>query len=198
MSQNVRADPTSAVETQADPYAITDKDLVGEVSTPICAPGHDTIPLDVWRKILDPNTRQSTGYVKRERMRTLEEVFQDLHKRLDVVICDKCGHERPRKAGEYCSKHKGCGGEYSWFLDEYFHGPDPLERTNKNPVPHNWRWIACYPVTGGSEGHYVHVEFIVDNGKAGLEHVRLALGKTFKGFDHAAEMARRCARLLGA
>jgi hypothetical protein len=71
-------------------------------------------------------------------------------------------------------------------------------------VPHDHRWVACYPVTGASEGHYVHVEFIcpaghrVPDGEPNVRVVRLALGKTFRGMGHAAEMARRCAVLLGA
>ena len=71
------------------------------------------------------------------------------------------------------------------------------EREKQELVPHNWNWIACYPVSGTSEGHYVHCDFIVDRAD-GRQLVRLALGKTFRGMEHAAEMAKRCAIFLGA
>jgi hypothetical protein len=188
----------------------------------VVEPWPGTIPLDVWRYVIDLNTRQQTSLCKRERMRTLQEVFVDLRAKLEVAVCEKCGHERPLKdgrdyAGDKCKK---CGdGEYAWFIDEYFSGPDTY-RDSPTLVPHDFRWIACYPVTGGSEGHYVHVDFMVpveqvripdpDNWSFGSKlvrpmhtenlwrAVRLALGKTFRGMDHAAEMAKRCAKLLGA
>jgi hypothetical protein len=173
-------------------------DAAGEV-IPI---GPDPIPLDIWRHVLDPATGRPTGFLKRERMRTLGEVGDELVRALDVLVCEKCGHERPRRWQEVSATHAGCGGEYRWFTDEYFHGPHDSER--HKPVPHDFRWIACYPVTGASEGHYVHVEFVcpaghrVADGEPNGRVVRLALGKTFRGLAHAAEMARRCAVLLGA
>lgn len=194
----------------SDSYAFTDPAEIG----PQCNPDPNTIALDVWAKVLDPQTKQPTGYVKRLRMRTLQEVYHELYERLDVVVCDKCGHERKRRPKDCCAKCK-CGGEYFWFIDEYFNGPH-----QGGDVPHDFRWIAAYPVTGGSEGHYVHVEFgapaeqvmICDpNDHTGFGKpvfvnlrspvwriVRLALGKTFRGFDHAEEIAKRCSKLLGA
>lgn len=154
--------------------------------------------------------------------KTLRQVFGELERRLDVLLCDQCGHERPRRhtkkgsdwGGDKC---KQCGqGTYEALIDEYFNGPDMGE--GDKPVPPDFRWAACYPVTGGSEGHYIHVEFWspakkvtiakpgtdfetieVDVSRKGLWRVtRLALGKTFRGMDHAAEIARRCATILGA
>jgi hypothetical protein len=52
--------------------------------------------------------------------------------------------------------------------------------------------IGAFPVTGGSEGHYIHVEALA-NGK----HTTLILGKTFQGMDHAWAIARRIGDLLG-
>jgi len=59
------------------------------------------------------------------------------------------------------------------------------------------RWIACYAVTGGSEGHYVHIDLIHGydqdwTGKA----FHLITGKTFLGLAHALKIANRCAELL--
>ncbi len=63
------------------------------------------------------------------------------------------------------------------------------------------RTIACYPVTGRSEGYYIHVDALVArHGKEGffIEAVPLFLGKTFQGFDFAAAVANACAKHLGA
>ena len=160
----------------------------------------DPIPLDVWAHVVLDGVVQS--HIKRVKMRSLKEVAGDLIKALDVVQCEKkeCGWEAPRKERDYDRKCKKCGGDTVWFIDEYMNGPNGYigEPTH---VPHNFRGVACYPVTGGSEGHYVHVEFVVQADRCiGQEAatVRLALAKTFRGMDHAAEIARRCAILLGA
>lgn len=202
--------------TTKDPYAF---DRMAEMGS-LCRTNSRTIALDVWRRVKNLTTGEEDGTCKRERMRTLGEVFRDLRRRLDLVYCPKCGWERKRKDWrDYEPPCLKCGAECVTMIDEYFSGPDKPG----DLVPHDVRWIACYPVTGGSEGHYVHVEFASkvtelrgiapelpnDFGEgvklfhlAGREPVwkitRLALGKTFHGFDHAAEMARRCAKLLGA
>ena len=179
-----------------------------------CSVDDSTVALDEWVRLRDAEGKED-GHCKRVRMRTLKDVFKDLYQRLDVLQCNECGHERPRRHTDWGGdKCKQCGkGEYAALIDEYFSGPD-----SAGPVPHDFRWIACYPVTGGSEGHYIHVEFwvpvdriVASAGDFGDKKydvslmqcnlwrpVRLALGKTFKGMDHAAEIARRCANLLGA
>lgn len=57
--------------------------------------------------------------------------------------------------------------------------------------------VACYVVTGGSEGHYVHVDIMVPNGR-GLVARNLMLLKTFEGDRKAWGHARKIANLLGA
>src|SRR5262245_46903720 len=107
----------------ADRYAFTNMNEMGTV----CATDKGVIALDVWRRVIDLNTRQETGYVKRERMRSLVEVYRDLYADLDVMVCDKCGHEHKRRNnqdyGDKCKK-AGCDGEYECLIDEYFSGPD--------------------------------------------------------------------------
>jgi hypothetical protein len=53
-------------------------------------------------------------------------------------------------------------------------------------------WIACYPITGGSEGHYIHIDLIYSDGSREM----LFLAKTFEGFDRAAQIAMAAAYLL--
>lgn len=49
--------------------------------------------------------------------------------------------------------------------------------------------IAVYAVTGGSEGHYVHVDLITGV----QEHTLLLLVKTFAGMTHARQIANTLA-----
>jgi hypothetical protein len=65
-------------------------------------------------------------------------------------------------------------------------------RDGNTPWPLNYQWIACFSVTGGNEGHYIHVEIIYGNGKREI----LFLGKTFCGMEHALQVANACSRLL--
>ncbi|SMB96849.1 hypothetical protein SAMN00808754_1687 [Thermanaeromonas toyohensis ToBE] len=58
--------------------------------------------------------------------------------------------------------------------------------------------LACYPVTGRSEGHYVHVDAFVEGDSGVIRPVPVFLGKTFRGFEFAAAAANACARHLGA
>lgn len=84
------------------------------------------------------------------------------------------------------------------LVDEYF----SIDREIKEGDP--WPravWIACYAVTGGSEGHYIHVDLYMTHygqfgpSEANVRH--LACGKTFLGWEHAWKIAKRCAELLG-
>ena len=59
--------------------------------------------------------------------------------------------------------------------------------------PKQWTWIAVYAVTGASEGHYVHITLLSDNG---AQHI--AMLKTFSGWEKACLIAQTAGRLLGA
>jgi len=66
------------------------------------------------------------------------------------------------------------------------------------PIGH-YRWIACYAVTGTSEGHYIHVDRIYQaKPHASWTHEQLFLGKTFGGYDVACKVAAYLGRRLGA
>ena len=82
------------------------------------------------------------------------------------------------------------------LIDEYFDLCIETDQTFFSLVE-SYRWTACYAVTGGSEGNYIHVDLIDGydrdyNGKA--QH--LITGKTFLGLAHALKIANRCAELL--
>ena len=82
------------------------------------------------------------------------------------------------------------------LIDEYFSVSGPSDQLFWSLVESH-RWIACYAVTGGSEGHYVHIDLI-----DGYDHdwtgrvVHLITGKTFLGLAYAQTIANRCAELL--
>lgn len=52
--------------------------------------------------------------------------------------------------------------------------------------------IACYPTTGGNEGHYIHVVALRSDGTFS----EVFLGKTFRGYDHACKVASELAKVL--
>jgi len=71
----------------------------------------------------------------------------------------------------------------------------PGHRLNLTSIwPTDTHWIACYAVTGNSEGHYIHVDLI----RTGETRDLVFLGKTFQGMQHAQLIAAKCAELLGA
>lgn len=90
------------------------------------------------------------------------------------------------------------------LVDEYFHiassqTETPISGWSAGLVsmatwPDRVRWIACYAVTGGSEGHYIHVDLIYYDKRRDL----VFLGKTFQGMEHAQKIAAKCADELGA
>ena len=77
------------------------------------------------------------------------------------------------------------------LIDEYFSIAGINEFKENEPFPDNYRWIAVFPVTGSNEGHYVHVELIT-----GKERNLIFLAKTFRGKDHAWEIAKKIGSLL--
>lgn len=118
---------------------------------------------------------EKPGYLRYAGNRTVGEVFKELQERL---------------------KDEGL------LPEEYF---DLVYDSVAWPKPEaefpRCRVIACYPVTGRSEGHYIHIDALVArHGKDSflIEAVPLFLGKTFQGFEFAAAVANACARHLGA
>ena len=82
------------------------------------------------------------------------------------------------------------------LIDEYFDLCIETDQTYFSLVE-DYCWIACYAVTGGSEGHYIHVDLVqgYDCDYKGTS-LHLVTGKTFLGLGHAMKIASRCAELL--
>jgi hypothetical protein len=170
-------------------------------------PPDEPVPLEVWHYVIDPATGKETGYVRRDRMRTYGEVFNDLNRHMDTVHCSLwCGYDVPRRetygyshdwVDDKCPK---CGdGELESFIDEYLSCMAPYTDIGKKetlPVP-KFCWPCAWPVVGGSEGHYVHIGGVTrGKGQNAATYHDLALAKTFQGWDHALRIANRASSLL--
>lgn len=68
----------------------------------------------------------------------------------------------------------------------------------RNQLIGKYRWIACYAVTGGNEGHYVHVDRIWDPDHDDRQLEQLITIKTFGGYDEACAIAAYVGRRLDA
>lgn len=76
--------------------------------------------------------------------------------------------------------------------------PKLSEETRLRDYSH--RWIAVFPATGANEGHYVHVDLVVDHESRHESRrylVPLFMVKTFGGDAEAREIAAHLQWLLG-
>jgi hypothetical protein len=58
--------------------------------------------------------------------------------------------------------------------------------------------VACFGVTGSSEGYYAEVGVIIPHDNGPTEYVNIATGKTFSGMAIAQTVAAACAKALEA
>jgi hypothetical protein len=130
--------------------------------------GHvDGLHVDTEVRIADPDR---PGYLQLTRRKTVDEVAGEI---LALV-------------------GRGAGGGFTVVdgADEYFGVYPGADGSREWPEG----GIVVYAVTGGSEGHYVHVEVRAGDGRSEL----LILGKGFAGADAAWTLARQLAGILGA
>lgn len=162
----------------------------------------EIVPFDVWRKKFDEDGKP-TGMIVRDHWLRREDVFKSFRDYMNAhLICQACDAVRQEEHGdsfehEPCGE---CGGEMCWYIDEYLLPCN--ERTNPSLEHIQPIRVVCFPVTGGSEGHYVHVGWLYqghdDHVDSDPRFFCLALIKTFRGWDAAVELANRAARAMGA
>jgi len=128
------------------------------------ANGKGVVNTEKWRP--DPENK---GYLKYSGQFTVKEVYDAI-----VKLLPEYGIEIERL--EYFS----CCSEYNY------------ENSNRE-FPRS-RWIACYVVTGDSEGHYIHVDSIDEEGKRKM----VFLGKSLVGRDYAEKFCNAVSRILDA
>lgn len=109
---------------------------------------------------------EKPGYLMLERKKTYAEVFEEL---VQVL------------------KEQGVYDGLDYFSNM-------MRREQEKGEFRDWRWIACYAVEGGNEGHYIHVATIFDNTSEHWKTETVFMGKTFMGMDHALNVANICTK----
>jgi hypothetical protein len=128
-----------------------------------------------WGELVTPD-RRGLGRMIRLRGRKIAEILSDLKLELEVL------QPGIMEEVEYLERD---------VLDRHDH-PD-------KEYPAKVRRIACYATTGSSEGHYVHIDVLIEAAdRRSLTVVPLATAKTFLGMQTATRFAAACAVLLGA
>ena len=115
----------------------------------------------------------------------------------DEPIPEKPGYVRelPRKTAEILAELNARLDAEGLRPEEYgFSLSASREIENGTMWPLKYAWVACYAVTGGSEGHYIHIDVITRDDK----RILMSLGKTFEGMERALEIANACSIHLGA
>jgi len=136
-------------------------------------PDSEPEPIEIYVYEPDP---EKPGCLRHVRNRTIREVYEDLVSRL--------------KAEDL-------------LPDEYFNisSYEVVSWKRGDLEFPRYRAIACFPVTGASEGHYIHVGALVERTDVKpplVEFVPVFMGKTFQGFEFAAAVVAACAKHLGA
>jgi len=129
------------------------------------------IQLEKWCRVLDKDG-QPTGTIIRVEGLLLLDIYKSLQEKLV--------------------------NEGLWNGLDYFSIDINKQHLQESRWPANFRWVACYAVTGGSEGHYIHISWIHQNCFSPNTEEFFILGKTFEGMEFAQKVAAFCAKMLGA
>jgi hypothetical protein len=153
------------------------------------------------------------SYVEKGRTSTLAELeatgasdFQRASRRESLTLAELYGELRaiirplevdPDLAIEYFSdmvRYDIHEAEHRKYAQDPRPIPTLTEQTKLEDI--RYRWIAVFPVTGGNEGHYVHIDLVwQEDYREG--RISLFLLKTFGGHDAAVKLAGLLARVLG-
>lgn len=189
--------------TCKDPQRFTNLNERGEVyhSDP------SIVETEIWHRVLDLNTKQPTGCVRRDGYRTVGDVYQDLNERLDWYECTHCGDRVPKPDCGFMALHdrtcRKCGTKEGLepLIDEYFsivHRAAGAEWPHAINGEHVGGRTIVWACTGGNEGWYWHVGVLLTPRYSGpTEYKDLLVGKTFRSMEHCQKMAAECAKLLG-
>jgi hypothetical protein len=112
-------------------------------------------------------------------------VYRQIETWSGIEIVDDEGVVRETRPKTVQQVYAYCRDRLGTLVDDYFSLADGTVLTA--PWPTVWRRIKIFPVTGGSEGHYVHVEVETLDGTTRL----MFLAKTFQGMTHAWQIARQ-------
>lgn len=152
------------------------------------------VATEVWAVTLDESGAE-TGYIGRRRGRTMGEIAEDIEGAFKAL--DRYDHPDDQYPA-HTFADEGLS-VCQWAEVAGKRGPDVV-------WPEHVRWVAAYVVTGGSEGHWVHVDLVMSCRHGGdpyrpgdrQESVQAFLCKTFQGREHAQRIAAKFSELLGA
>lgn len=147
----------------------------------VCPPSHcgsGTVATSVYRYLRD-STGKQTGYIRREKGRPVKDIAADLSK----VI-------------------KGMNFEWDTLGQPFKYKAGDL--TPETECPEATGGLCVYARHGGSEGHVVCVELIIQpkhdergGDGTGQHHMTLFMVKTFAGAAYATRIANKLAKALG-
>jgi len=167
------------------------------------------IPTEIYARVLDAETKEPTGYIRRTRWRTRGEVFRDLENALDLWVCPKCKHEQPKepKSCAWQQDCPACDERMESLIDEYFMLSGVRDEADLPCGP--MIEIVCLASSGGNEGYHVSIGALVHQTDEQGHELRgkppvyqhwyhyKTLMEGEAGMDRAFAFARRCAKLLG-
>ena len=161
--------------TAYDRYNKVKYDLSKEELSKLFGPGEIDkrepweLVLEDWAPIVELATGERTGFATRVKGRPVMEIYR----KLEALV---------HSAG--------------LIVDEYFTiSPDAEYTHNLVEWPDNVVCIMCYAIEGGSEGHYVHVDVQVRNGRD-TETIGVFLIKTFLGMGHVLRLSNTLTRIF--
>jgi hypothetical protein len=125
----------------------------------------------------------------------------------DTTLIDLAG-QRPTEimrtlAGRIEQLDRATNGRYGFDYASGAYDVTANGEKDERPIRPRYRWAAIFPVTGGSEGHYLHLIAIYQRDADGNylranEYREIGIIKVFGGWDAAAELAGIVGRWIDA
>jgi hypothetical protein len=129
--------------------------------------------------------------------RRIRDILQDLNEALWDTFPEELEERFPSSRYTPEERTKLKRRYLPWMEGGFHYWNDWQPGADTETWPEDYHWIAVYPVTGNSEGHYLHIDLI---GTAKHEELvrHIAMVKTFSGWDKACEVCAAAGKLLGA
>ena len=160
-------------------------------------PQEHAVDAEVYAYCVDENG-QETGYISHERWKTYQEIYQEMHKALDLIRCEKCGYHRANNH-DYCHRPKCCKcGMKDWFelIDEYDstygHHTSIERRETVGTEDEYLGGYVCFCEQGSNEGYRAEFAAMLMNKQTHEKRfVDLYWIKSFAGMEHCQELVKR-------
>lgn len=161
----------------------------------------EAVPIVVEVKV--PN-EYGSHYLHRKRYRTPNEIYSDLHRNMNLNVCE-CGHEWQCQTSNFSKPCEKCGKGFDHriqLIDEYdtcchFDDAENVEIASKD---YEINKIAVYCEVGNNEGYSVYVTIHLSNWNwtsrenKSIDVYRI---KSFAGMEHCHMLVKRIMKLMG-